>query len=47
MSVDIGRAKGKAKVFTKIDHQVRVKEGDEWKTAFKCREGHFEYQVCP
>ena len=42
----------KAKVFTKIDlrnayHQVRVKEGDEWKTTFRCREGHFEYQVCP
>ena len=41
-----------AKVFTKIDlknsyHQVRVKEGDEWKTAFRCREGHFEYQVYP
>ena len=41
-----------AKVFTKIDlrnayHQVRVKEGDEWKTAFRCREGHFEYEVCP
>ena len=41
-----------AKVFTKIDmrnayHQVKVKEGDEWKTAFRCREGHFEYQVCP
>ena len=41
-----------AKVFTKIDlrnayHQVRVKEEDVWKTAFRCREGHFEYQVCP
>ena len=41
-----------AKIFTKIDlrnayHQVRVKEGDEWKTAFRCWEGHFEYQVCP
>ena len=41
-----------AKVFTKIDlknayHLVRVKEGGEWKTAFRCREGHFEYQVCP
>ena len=24
-----------------------MKEGDEWKTTFKCREGHFEYQVCP
>ena len=42
----------KAKVFTKIDlrnayHEVRVKGGDEWKTAFRCTEGHFEYQVCP
>ena len=42
----------KAKIFTKIDlenayRQVRVKEGDEWKTTFICREGHFEYQVCP
>ena len=41
-----------AKIFTKIDlrnayHQVRVKEGDEWKTTFRCGEGHFEYQVCP
>ena len=42
----------KARIFTKIDlrnayHQVKVKEGDEWKTAFRCREGLFEYQVCP
>ena len=41
-----------AKIFTKIDlrnayHQVRVREEDVWKTAFRCREGHFEYQVCP
>ena len=41
-----------AKVFTKIDlrnayHQVRGKEGDEWKTAFRCREGLSEYTVCP
>ena len=41
-----------AKVFTKIDlhnayHQVRVREGDEWKTAFQCRECHYEYLVCP
>ena len=42
----------KAKVFTKIDfrnayHQVRVREGDEWKTAFRCREGLYEFRVCP
>ena len=42
----------RAKIFTKIDlrnanHQVKVKEGDEWRTTFRCREGHFEYQVCP
>ena len=41
-----------AKIFTKIDlrnayHQVRVKEGHEYKTAFRCREGHFEFNVCP
>ena len=24
---------------------MRIKEGDEWKTAFKTRYGHFEYQV--
>ena len=26
---------------------MRVKEGDEWKTAVRCREGHYEYLVCP
>ena len=41
-----------AKIYTKIDfrnayHQVRVREENVWKTAFRCREGHFEYQVCP
>ncbi len=24
---------------------MRIREGDEWKTAFKTRYGHFEYQV--
>ena len=41
-----------AKIFTKIDlrnayHQVRMKEGDEWMTAFRYRQGHFESLVCP
>ena len=26
---------------------MRVREGDEWKTAFRCREGHYEYVVYP
>ncbi len=39
-----------AKVFTKLDlrnayHLVRIKEGDEWKTAFNTPIGHFEYRV--
>lgn len=43
--------KGK-KFFTRIDlkgayNLVRVKSGDEWKTAFRCRYGHFEYLVMP
>jgi hypothetical protein len=43
---------GKAKIFTKIDlrgayNLVRIKSGDEWKTAFRCRYGHFEYCVMP
>jgi RNase H-like domain found in reverse transcriptase/Reverse transcriptase (RNA-dependent DNA polymerase)/Chromo (CHRromatin Organisation MOdifier) domain/Integrase zinc binding domain/Integrase core domain/Aspartyl protease len=41
-----------AKYFTKFDvprafHRIRIKEGDEWKTAFRTRLGHFEYLVMP
>jgi hypothetical protein len=41
-----------AKYFTKLDvreayHRVRIREGDEWKTAFRTRYGHFEYTVMP
>ncbi|KAI2657893.1 Transposon Tf2-6 polyprotein [Labeo rohita] len=41
-----------AKIFTKLDlrnayHLVRIKEGDEWKTAFNTPLGHFEYRVLP
>ena len=41
-----------ARIFSKIDlrgayNLVRIKEGDEWKTAFRCRFGHFEYRVMP
>ena len=41
-----------AKRFTQLDltntyHQMRIRESDEWKTAFWTRYGHFEYQVMP
>ncbi|KAI2666212.1 Transposon Tf2-6 polyprotein [Labeo rohita] len=41
-----------ASFFTKLDlrnayHLVRMREGDEWKTAFNTPRGHFEYLVLP
>jgi hypothetical protein len=41
-----------AKYFTKLDQKggydhIRMKEGEEWKTAFRTRYGLYEYQIMP
>jgi RNase H-like domain found in reverse transcriptase/Reverse transcriptase (RNA-dependent DNA polymerase)/Integrase zinc binding domain len=51
ISETLDRLQG-CKFFTKLDlkdayHRIRIKAGDEWKTAFRTRYGHFEYLVMP
>ncbi|KAJ1082393.1 hypothetical protein NDU88_002561 [Pleurodeles waltl] len=49
---DILEAVRGAQRFTKLDlrgpyHLLRIKEGDEWQTAFRTPFGHYEYRVMP
>src|SRR5689334_82835 len=49
---DIIAKVSKAKIFSHLDlrdgfNNTRIKEGDEWKTAFRTKDGLFEYLVMP
>lgn len=48
--VDLLPKLSRAKIFTHLDmpdayHLVRIRKGDEWKTAFRCKFGHYQYNV--
>ena len=50
LTMELVDALQKAKVFTTLDlrwgyHNVRLKQGDEWKAAFRTQAGHFEPTV--
>jgi hypothetical protein len=43
---------GGIRIFFKFDfrdiyYRIKIRKGDEWKTAFRTRYGHYEYVVMP
>ncbi|KAK3508738.1 hypothetical protein QTP70_004221 [Hemibagrus guttatus] len=51
MATTFGLLQG-ASIFTKLNprnayHLVRIRQGDEWKTAFNTPTGHYEYRIMP
>ena len=52
LMTQLGERVAGATIFTKLDlkdryHLIRIQKGDEWKTAFRTRYGHYEYKVMP
>ena len=42
----------RARIYTQLDlwdvyHCIQIKDGNEWKTAFHTRYGHYEYTIMP
>jgi len=52
LMTELKKRQSKTKIFTLLDlkngyNLVRIKEGDEWKTAFRTRYGLFEFTIMP
>jgi len=52
LMTELSRIVAGATIFTKLNlennyHVIGIKKGDQWKTAFRTRYGHYEYKVMP